>query len=126
MCSEQLTGLLAERVMGWSVGPDRFMTGNRAWMPRWRFTPLTNLEDTFALLDASGCAYTLSANTKGSFEAEVRVSGCVGKVSGVPKARTITIALARALGLDLSDEGTEPAPVPQRRRKLRPRREVDG
>jgi hypothetical protein len=27
MTSEQLTALLADRVMGWSVGPDRFIRG---------------------------------------------------------------------------------------------------
>jgi hypothetical protein len=29
MTSEHLTAILAERVMGWTIGPDRFMTANR-------------------------------------------------------------------------------------------------
>jgi hypothetical protein len=36
MTSEQLTAVLAGRVMGWGVGPDRFLMGNRGWMPSWR------------------------------------------------------------------------------------------
>ena len=37
--NDQLAAILAERVMGWSVGPDRFMMGDRRWQPRWRFQP---------------------------------------------------------------------------------------
>lgn len=49
--SEELTRLLAERVLGWATSPDRFLTGNRRWMPRWRFRPFDRLEDSFKLLD---------------------------------------------------------------------------
>ena len=55
MTSEHLTAILAERVMGWTVGPDRFMMGNRGWMPRWRFQPAEKLDDAFRLLEG-GCA----------------------------------------------------------------------
>jgi len=37
----------------------------------------------------------------GDFAAEVQVGARVGKASGKLKARTLTIALARALGLEL-------------------------
>ena len=116
VATERLTAALAEQVMGWSVGPDRFMMGNRRWMPRWRFAPLTNLIDAFDLLDASASAYTLATNGGGTFEAEVRVGGRIGKAAGAPRAWTITIALARALGLELPDDGSDSMPVSPRRR----------
>ena len=125
MTSEQLTAILAERVMGWGVGPDRFLMGNREWMPRWRFAPLTNLEDAFRLLDTSATAYTLATSKDGNFEAEVRVGEHVGKASGEPKARTITIALALAIGLEPPDEGSDRASDRPHRLNARPRRKVD-
>jgi hypothetical protein len=36
MTAEHLTSVLAERVLQWRVAPDRFLTGKRAWLPRWR------------------------------------------------------------------------------------------
>jgi hypothetical protein len=126
MNDDRLTEKLAAQILGWKATPDRFIKADRAWTPIWRFAPLTNLEDAFDLLDASDSAYTLATIAGGSFEAEVRLGGRIGKASGEPKARTITIALARALGLELPDEGSDPSPVPQRRRNPRPRSKVDG
>jgi len=51
MTSDVVTARLAERVMGWSVAPDRYLIGNRSWIPRWRFQPLERLEDAFRLLE---------------------------------------------------------------------------
>ena len=50
---DSLTGLLAARVMGSGVRPDRFLIKGRQWMPRWRFQPADRLEDAFRLLDAA-------------------------------------------------------------------------
>jgi len=44
MTGDQLTVTLGERVMGWRVGPDHFLMGNRRWLPRWRFQPDERLE----------------------------------------------------------------------------------
>lgn len=126
MTEDRLTDELVRRVMGWRVAPDRFIKSGRKWMPRWRFAPLTSLEHAFDLVDRAASTYTISRNKVGTFEADVRVGRRIGKASGNPKARTITIALARALGLTLPDEGTDQAPVPQGRRTLRPRSKVDG
>lgn len=101
MTSEQLAALLAEHVMGWGVGPDRFVMGNRSWMPRWRFSPLTNLDQAFALIEKAGATYTLTVRGDEDFHAEVRIGNSIGKATGEPKARTITIALAIALGIEL-------------------------
>lgn len=99
MNDDRLTECLAIRVMGWKTAPGRFIKADRAWTPSWKFAPLTNLEDAFALLDNAASTYTLRTGRGGMFEAEVRVSGRVGNASGRAKARTITLALARALGL---------------------------
>jgi hypothetical protein len=48
---ESLTALLAQKVMGWNVAPDRSLIGNRSWIPRWRFQPTEKLDDAFRLLE---------------------------------------------------------------------------
>jgi hypothetical protein len=40
---EHLAAVLAERVMRWGVGPDRFLLSNRCWLPRWRFQPTESM-----------------------------------------------------------------------------------
>src|ERR1039458_3711266 len=52
MTGDHLAAVLAERVMHWRVTPDRFLTGNRGWLPRWRFQPTKNPKDAFRLLEA--------------------------------------------------------------------------
>ena len=104
MSADQLTAILAERVMGWSACPDRFLTGNRGWIRRGRFQPLVRIEDAFQLLDKTAATYKLMTNADGTFTAQVRVGGCTGNVSGEPKATTITLAIARAIGIVASDE----------------------
>jgi hypothetical protein len=99
MSADQLTAILAERVMGWSACPDRFLTGNRGWIRRGRFQPLVRIEDAFQLLDKTAATYKLMTNADGTFTAQVRVGGCTGNVSGEPKATAITLAIARALGI---------------------------
>jgi hypothetical protein len=124
--SEQLIAILAEKILGWRVAPARFLTGNRQWIPRWRFTPLTSLEHAFQLLDRAASNYTLTAVAGGAFTAEVRVRGRMGKASGLSKAKTISLALAQALELELPDEVGVPASVPIHRRSPRSRSKNDG
>ena len=104
---EQLTDELA-RIFGWKSMPDRFLKPNRSWIPHWRSAPVTNLENAFDLLDAAASAYTLGARRGGIVKADVHVNEHVGGTYGAAKPRTITIALARALGLDLSAEDSAP------------------
>jgi len=99
--SEHLTAELAQRVMGWSVAPDRFLIGNRSWMPRWRFQPTNKLEDAFRVLEtASPEFYSMGSEKRGTFSVEVRIGGKVGKSRGDSKPLAITLAVARALGLE--------------------------
>ena len=125
LTGEHLTNELA-RVLGWRPFPDRFVTDGRNWIARSRFQPLAVLDHAFRLLEKVSEDYSIENTPSTGFSVEVRLAGKVGRAAGEPKARTITIALARALGLDLPDDGTDSAPVSQRRLHPRPRRKVDG
>ena len=101
MTDETLTAELAERVMGWDVGPERFLMGDRRWIPRWRFQPAVRLADAFQLLEkAAPQEYCMRGDDKGSFWVRVRLGEAVGEANGVCKPRVITCAVARVLGLD--------------------------
>ena len=100
MTAHELVDELARRVMGWRPLPDRFLRRDRSWLPRWRFDPMAKTADAMMLLElASPETYTLSQHN-GKFTAQVCIAGRVGAAEGKLKARTITLALARALGLE--------------------------
>ena len=104
--NEQLAVLLAQRVMGWGIAPDRFLLGKRRWIPRWRFQPTENLDDAFKLLEkAAPQDYTMGGDSKG-FWVRVRIGDSTGEADGASKPRAITCAIARALGIEV--EGAEP------------------
>lgn len=100
MNDKKLTEDLARSVMGWRLAPDRFLQTGRSWIPRYRFTPLTSTDDAFQLLDRTGARYRLTFEGK-IFAAEVWVGDLLGKDFGARKARTITVALARALQIEV-------------------------
>src|ERR1039458_1807182 len=101
MTTDQLTGILAERVMGWSVGPDRFMMGNRRWSPRWRFQPTERLDEAFKLLEkAAPQAYSMG-DDGGGFWVRVRVGKTTGETRDISKPMAITLAVARAVGIEV-------------------------
>src|ERR1039458_2730642 len=47
LTADGLTALLAECVLGWRSGPDRFMMADRQWLPRGKFRPTTRIEAAF-------------------------------------------------------------------------------
>jgi hypothetical protein len=101
MTSEHLTAILAERIMGWSVGPDRFLTGNRGWISRWRFQPTEKMADAQRLLERMAPQeYAMGAGDSGGFWARIRVAGNTGEARESSQARAITFAIARAIGLE--------------------------
>lgn len=102
MNDDRLTERLAAQVLGWKATPDRFIKAGRSWIPRWRFSPLAELADAFALLDHAANHYTLTGNSS-NFAAEVQIGACSGRAVGEQKARTITLAVARALGLEVDE-----------------------
>jgi len=100
MTDERLKEELARRLLGWRASPDRFLKCGRSWIPRWRFNPLTNLDDAFLLLDRIDGCYRLTVDPNGIFTAEVRLGNRIGRASGDQKARTIALAVARGLGIE--------------------------
>src|SRR5688572_5537995 len=102
MTIHELSTVLATRVMGWSVAPDRFLTGNRGWMPRWRFQPGEKLEDAIRLLEAaSPQEYHICGDDKGNIHVRVRIGGTPGEARGASIALAITYAIARAFGVEV-------------------------
>lgn len=51
--TERLSSLLAERVMGWGIGPNSFLMGGRHWLLRWRFRPAQNLARRISISEGS-------------------------------------------------------------------------
>jgi hypothetical protein len=103
MTKEKLTALLAERVMGWSSGPERFQVGQRSWITRWRFQPAEKIEDAFRLLEkAAPQHYVIRGDEQGTVSVEVQVAGAIGKARGTSKPGTLTLAVARAVGIEVA------------------------
>ena len=101
MTDTVLTERLAEQVLHWVVATDRFLTGNRTWLKKWKFNPCQRIADAFRLLDAAApTRYTISLS-RGRFEVEVEIQGRVGRASGDSKARSIALAVSRSLGLEV-------------------------
>jgi len=101
MTPHDLTVALAERVMRWTVHPGRYLMENRRWKPAWRFQPTARLQDAFQLLDAADPEeYSINARRGGAFIVRVRIGGIVGEASDHCKARAVTHAVARAVGLE--------------------------
>lgn len=95
----KLAGRLAELIMGWKLTRDRFIKPDGGWSPRWRFRPCDDVADAFALLDRATDKFSL-VKERDVFTAEVHIEDRLGKAVGEHKARTITTAIARALGVE--------------------------
>ena len=86
MTGEQLTAILAERIMGWRVGPERILKGGRSWEPRWRFQPLHRTEHALQLLEKTVGMFSLTKTADGCFTARVSVDGRTGQATSKSKA----------------------------------------
>ena len=82
---------------------------NRVWIPKWKFNPLHKIDDAFRLLERAASTFTLATTTNGTFTAQVRVDDHIRIAYGEPKATTITLAIARAIGLDTPDQTVSPS-----------------
>src|SRR4051794_1860153 len=100
MSQEHLTGVLAERVMGWTVAPDRFLTGDRHWISRWRFQPFDDIKDAFLLLKAAGASLVLTVATDGAVTSKVRVGDRAACAVSASTASSIAGAISLTLGLE--------------------------
>src|SRR5579862_1993013 len=88
--------VLVERVMGWTVGPDRYLMADRKWKPLWRFRPSENLADAFELLDrAAPEQYSICGCYQGECRVRVQINGRIGDASGVSRPLAIAQAVAR-------------------------------
>ena len=104
MTSAMLTKLLAERGMGWRSGEGRFLVGPKGeWIKDHQFQPLDCVEDVFKLLRKAANAYSIKCHAEGAFSATVRIGRCNGTASGTSEPKTIALAVARALGIDVED-----------------------
>jgi hypothetical protein len=102
---EDLTCVLAQRVMRWGVAPERFLVGKRRWIPRWRFQPTERLEDAFRLLEeAAPRRYTMGRDGQGIFWAQAQIGQETGRAQDLSKPRAITLAVARALKIQVDPE----------------------
>jgi hypothetical protein len=101
MTEARLTNELVTSALGWRPAPDRYVKPGRGWIPRSKFRPLADVRDAFRLIDAVTSDYSLVTTRRNTFTAHVRVAGRIGKATGDQKARTICLALAQALGIDL-------------------------
>ena len=98
--AEQLTAILARRVLGWGVAPDRFLKGGRRWSPRWHFQPLERMEHALQLLEKANARYTVENASDGRATARVTVGDRIGTSSADSAAAALTIGLAKAIGID--------------------------
>jgi hypothetical protein len=106
MTNEQLAAILAERVMGWHVGPERFQMGNRGWIPRGRFRPTERLQDAFRLvLAAEPTEYNMGGGKDEECWARVRIGESSGKASAPSMPAALCRALAQAIGIEAGTSG---------------------
>ncbi len=106
MNEEALTTAIAEQVMGWKSAPDRFLMGNRGWLPRWRFQPTERLVHAFRLLDAAAPEfYSINGGTKQPFTVRIQIGALTGEAHGPSKPKVITCAIAMACGIDVEANG---------------------
>jgi len=109
----RLTDGLATRVMGWKAFPKRFITSGQDWISRSQFQPLSDIKDAFRLLERVTDDYSLRSAHKGPFIAEVRLRGRTGRAAGKAQARTITLAVARLIGLETEPDSGSASVTPR-------------
>jgi len=111
MSHRRLTDELAVRALQWRKSPGRYLTSGRSWIPESRFRPFFDIRDAFRLLEAVTGNFSLLSSSGNGFTAEVRVCGQVGRAKGDLKAKAISLAVARALGIQVPLE-LEATPAP--------------
>ena len=119
MTDQRLTDELAERALGLRKAPGRYLGSDRSWIPESRFRPLTDVRDAIRVLDAVTSDYSLIRKPGGIFTATVRLAGRIGTAAGESRARAVSLAVARAMGLEVPDaDGHLPAATTKRARSI--------
>jgi hypothetical protein len=106
LTNEHLSALLAERLLGWRAGPDRYIMADRQWLKRERFRPTKRLDAAFRLLIAARpLDYKLEGSGSGVCWARVRTPEGSGEAKNSSMPLAICLAIARALGIEVCDMG---------------------
>jgi hypothetical protein len=99
---DQLSALLAQRVLHWQATPERFLTGNRSWLPRWKFQPTRKRMDALRLLGAlAPQEYSIGVGALGAYSVKVRVGGRTAHGQAKSEPLAICLAVADALGIEV-------------------------
>ena len=102
LTADMLTALLVERVLGWRVGPDRYMMADRQWLKQERFQPTKSIDAACRLLIAlRPIEYTFGGAGASDCWAKVRLKGMSGEAASPSLPLAICLAIARALGIDV-------------------------
>jgi hypothetical protein len=107
LSANQITSILAERLMGWRSSPERFLIGNRRSFPRWRFQPFGRLQDARKILEMAATSFVLTMTADRTFSMQVRIGKAKGIATGKSEPAVITTAIARAIGLQVADQALE-------------------
>ncbi len=103
--NSEITNLLAQRVMRWRLGPDRFLLGDRRWLARWRFQPMEKLDDAFQLLEkADPSEFLMRGDDEGNITVKVTIGGKSGRAVRKSKPEAISFAVAAAIGIDKEND----------------------
>lgn len=98
----RLTEALAQKTLGWKSGPNRYLMSNRRWLPKWRFQPTEKIADAFHLVEAGGVEkYQILAERKNKYLVKVRTSRSTGQGCATSLPLAISLAVARAYGIDV-------------------------
>lgn len=108
MNDARLTDELAISAMGWRLAPGRYLKSGKSWITRSKFRPLTNARDAFRVLDTVTKDYSLASTPDGTFTVEVRLRGCVAKVTCKSRERAICLAVARVIGIEAGGQTNAP------------------
>jgi hypothetical protein len=99
---DQLNALLAHHVMHWRVTPARFLTGNRGWLPGWKFQPTRKRMDALRLLDAlAPQEYSVGVGALGEYSVKVRIGGRTAHGQAKSEPLAICLAVADAVGIEV-------------------------
>jgi hypothetical protein len=98
--AQGLTALLVQHVMGWTVGPNRFLMDGRRWLPKWRFQPTKNIADALRLLHTANVSnYALHFDTSGRYRAKLRSNGSWYEASNSSLCVAVCLAIADIYGI---------------------------
>jgi hypothetical protein len=101
MINEHLTVVLAERVKDRAFGCEHFLRGTREWTPPWRFQPASRLEDAaHVLAKLIPEKYVMGTADQRRLRTTIRIEVTTGEAHEYCQAAAITVAVARALGIN--------------------------